>query len=262
MAPSIVLIPGMSSLGTEVYAPLVAQLAKHSFTDTHPLDLPSIDCLSRLESLTPNPLEADIRHIRATLTQLVEKGSDVIIIAHSYGGTPALAAAEALWSHHREANTGGILKAILLSSSLSLPGGDVGRTDRAEWCKANNVSLDANAHIEMVQDQLIFYPENMEADWFNDLPDTEAKRWAETLRPCALGALMSPVPESMVGDWRVEYLVTEGEDKAMPEGFQRWLVERARREGAQVNVKGMKSGHFVQISHAEEVVGWVKEVCS
>ena len=261
MAPSIVLVPGMSSVGRVVYAPLIAELRRQELTDTHPLDLPSTDPLAHLQELTPNALEADIRHIRAALTLLVEKGNDVVIVAHSYGGTPALAAAEGLWSHRREANTGGISKAILLSSSLSLPGESVAGV-RAEWSKAQGVELDANARIEMVQDQPIFYPDNMEKEWFNDLPELEAKNWADTLRPNALGNVMSPVPGSTVKDWKIGYLVTKGEDRAMPERFQKMLTERAKARGAIVDVKEVSSGHFVQITHASEVASWVKEVCT
>ena len=262
MAPSIVLVPGMSSVGTAVYAPLLAELSKLELTDTHPLDLPSIDPLAHLEELTPNPLEADIRHIRATLTLLVEKGNVVVVVAHSYGGTPTLAAAEGLWLHRREANTGGISKVILLSASLSLPGNSVA-SDRAEWCKAQGVELDANVRIEVVQNQPIYYPENMDKEWFNDLPELEAKKWADTLRPSAVGNAMSIVPESTVKDWRVGYVITQGEDLAMPEAFQNWLVERAKDGGAIVDVKGrLRSGHFVQITHASEVARWVKEVCT
>jgi hypothetical protein len=57
--------------------------------------------------------------------------------------------------------------------------------------------------------------------------------------------------------WRISYLVTAELDLGMPEKFQRYLIERARGVGAEVDVKTVKSGHFPQISHADEVARWV-----
>ena len=51
-------------------------------------------------------------------------------------------------------------------------------------------------------------------------------------------------------------------DLAMPEVFQNFLVERARDKGVAIDVKVMRSGHFVQISHAEEVASWITELSS
>ena len=63
-----------------------------------------------------------------------------------------------------------------------------------------------------------------------------------------------------MGLWRISYLITRG-DLAMPEGLMTWLVERAREHGAEVQTKTIESGHFVQISHADEVAEWVSKLC-
>ena len=203
MAPTIVLVPGMASVGSVVYAPLIKELSVQGFKDMHPVDLPSIDCLNHLAELTPNPLEADITAIRKVLMSLVDKNKDILIVAHSYGGTPALAAAEGLWKHmqDREGN-GGVMKAVLLSSSLAIPGESIA-SDRMGWSQQHNVQIDTGARIEDVDGTPIFYPDGIETgkEWFNDLPDNEQEKWSAGLRPTAVGNVMSTVPDLTVGNW-------------------------------------------------------------
>ena len=50
-------------------------------------------------------------------------------------------------------------------------------------------------------------------------------------------------------------------DQGMPEAFQEFLVEHAVQAGAEAQVEGrIKSGHFVQISHPEELAQWVEDM--
>lgn len=134
MPPTVVLVPGMFSVGSVFYKPLEKDLRNKGFTDVVTIDLPSVDSISRAKELVPNPLEADIKYLREQAEALVEIGQDVLLVAHSYGGTIALYACEGLWKHERESSgkTGGVMKAALLSSSLSLPGTKIGAV-RGEW---------------------------------------------------------------------------------------------------------------------------------
>ena len=122
MPPAVVLVPGLACVGSIIFAPLVKALHSTGFDSVHALDLPSVDPSSKL---TPNPLEADIAALRALLSDLIEKhGMEVLLVGHSYGGTPALAAAEGFWTGQRSAagKHGGITRAALIASSLTLPG--------------------------------------------------------------------------------------------------------------------------------------------
>ena len=46
-------------------------------------------------------------------------------------------------------------------------------------------------------------------------------------------------------------------DLGMHENFQRHLISLARDAGAEVDFTTLKSGHFAQISHPEEVASWL-----
>jgi hypothetical protein len=153
---AIVLVPGMSSVATLVYKPLKLELEHVGFSKIEPIDLPSIDAIATKASLKPNALQADISTIRSAIVKLVDQGLDVVVVAHSYGGTPALCASEGLWKTQRDGKEGGVVKACLISSSLSLPGQSVGGV-RAEWAQKNPEAgiNDSDATVEMVGDVCI-----------------------------------------------------------------------------------------------------------
>lgn len=86
--------------------------------------------------------------------------------------------------------------------------------------------------------------------------------WASTgLRPHPIGSVMSDAPQAKITSWRIAYLITAEDDLSMPEAFQQYLVDNAKENGALIEeVKTIKSGHFVQITHAEEVAAWLREI--
>lgn len=273
MAPtnplSIVLIQGMSSRAS-VYDPLKEELTtKHNIKDVHTIELPSTEAYEKDVDLSPTPLEADIKAIRTLLISLIEKDQhDVLLVAHSYGGTPALHSTRGLWKHTQPANAPGITKALLLSSSLSLAGQSVAGV-RTAWAAANaggGIKDDVGVRIEERNGAPFVVPNaQLWAAWFSDVPAAQQEDWgARAVVPSALGAVASPVPERGEGvgepaEWSVAYLVCEELDLAMPAAFQEFLIERAREAGAKVEVKRIRSGHFVQISHAAEVAEWIVE---
>ena len=120
--PGSIMLPGMASVATVVFAPLVTALAEHGITGFEPLNLPSID--PKTEPL-PTGLDADIAAIRAHLVEQVEiQGRDVYLLCHSLGGAPGLSAAVGLWKSTREkqGKKGGIVRALCIGAAMSLPG--------------------------------------------------------------------------------------------------------------------------------------------
>ncbi|KAF2433566.1 alpha/beta-hydrolase [Tothia fuscella] len=264
--PTIVFIPGLSSTASLVYAPLITQLQKLGYQSFHPLELPSINTVATGASLKPNALEADIAAIRSTLCQLIEEEQKkVILVAHSYGGTPALSATEGLWKENRteEGKVGGIIKACLISSSLCFPGDSIAGAREAFVKENPGVLDDGAAKMEVVGEETFIVPEGFETAWFNDLPPEEMQKWGQTLKPTALGAVITPVPLDSAIDvtkWKISYLVAKEKDLAMPEAAQKSLIEKARERGVDIESREIVSGHFVQVTHAEEVAGWIDEV--
>jgi hypothetical protein len=134
MSPAIVLVPGLCSVASTLYAPLISRLNEIGVDEVHPVDLPSAD---PSEALKPNALEADIKAIRARVVKLIEGGQDVILIGHSYGGTPCLCAAEGLWKKEAGKDEREIWRILLISSSFCLPGRSVTQ-DRMEYSQGQD----------------------------------------------------------------------------------------------------------------------------
>ena len=106
---------------------------------------------------------------------------------------------------------------------------------------------------------MLLKPTGLEGTFFNDLPLVEAERWASTLRPFALEALMTPLPEVDPREWNISYLVTEN-DKVVPVHSQEWMIERVRALGAKIEVTRIFADHFPFLSHMEETAAWLKGV--
>jgi hypothetical protein len=90
----------------------------------------------------------------------------------------------------------------------------------------------------------------------NDTTDEEIR---SSLRPTALSGAMTPVSSSLdPKTWRISYLILTELDLGMPVEFQSHLIDRVRKAGAEVDdSKKLRSGHFVQWTHPDEVADWV-----
>ena len=156
-SPCFILVPGMCSVGTKVFGPLEAELKALGFDDIISIDHKSVDCLDHLDQLQPNALEADIAHLRSIIQTQIDADKEVLLVAHSYGGTPSLYAAEGLWSHRRkeDGKLGGVQRAILLAASATSPGVSVA-AERGAWATAANVDLEDGKYgrMEMVNGQV------------------------------------------------------------------------------------------------------------
>lgn len=88
--------------------------------------------------------------------------------------------------------------------------------------------------------------------------DIEDEKYLTCLRPTSLTGAFSTVAEDIdPKQWRLNYLILTELDLAMPEGLQQHLIDRGREGGAKIETAKLKSGHFAQISHPEEVAKWI-----
>jgi pimeloyl-ACP methyl ester carboxylesterase len=125
MLSGTVLVPGITTVASVVFAPFIEKLESIGVKSFTPLDIPSVN---PTEALSPNALEADVTSIRTALTEAVErKGLDVVLVGHSYGSVPCLAAAQDLWKTAREqqGKKGGVVKVALIAAPLILTGESV-----------------------------------------------------------------------------------------------------------------------------------------
>jgi pimeloyl-ACP methyl ester carboxylesterase len=152
--PTVVLVPGFASVGRVVFEPTVAALRTLGWSDDAVVTVnnPTVDPIATKADLSPHGLAADIRNLRGILTKLIEdEGRDVLLVGHSYGGTPSMSASQDLWKHLREpqGKKGGVVQIGLIASSLTLPGRSVA-VDRSEWQQANDMPPDDGSGVEMI----------------------------------------------------------------------------------------------------------------
>lgn len=105
--PSLVLIPGASATPEHYTAVLEGVRARN--LEIQALHLPSVAF-----SPPPGPpptMYDDAAHIQSYVSKLVEDGKDVVLIAHSYGGTPSTQSVKGLSKKEREAQglSGGVV---------------------------------------------------------------------------------------------------------------------------------------------------------
>lgn len=111
--PTIVIIPGSFS-GSGLYNPFLSLLRAQGFTAVA-IDLPST---RKRHPLPPATLQDDAAHVKGMVgTLLAEKeGTEVVVLAHSYGGTVATEALAGLGVQGE--GKSGIKRMIFLSATV------------------------------------------------------------------------------------------------------------------------------------------------
>lgn len=88
--------------------------------------------------------------------------------------------------------------------------------------------------------------------------DIEDQKYRSCLKPTALTCAFSPVAQDIdPKQWRISYLMLTELDLAMPEALQQSLIDGGKRAGAEIDAVKLRSGHFAQISHPQEVAEWI-----
>lgn len=144
---AVALVPGMNSLASSTFIPLAKNLTTYGKVEV--IDLPSVGANETKVSLKPNALQADIDSIHDCLSRVIDEGFDVFVVAHAYGGTPALYACEGLWKSQNP--IAGVLGVGLIASSLTLPGKSVAEM-RTDWDKVHARVSDGAVQMEVVDD--------------------------------------------------------------------------------------------------------------
>lgn len=115
--PTILLVPGsFSSRG--MYKNTVDKLRSQGYPALA-IDLPSAQKRYPLE---PATLQDDAGHIRAVTDALIAEGNELVVVCHSYGGTPTSEGLAGLGKH--EGKLGGVKRIIYLTAVIPRVGED------------------------------------------------------------------------------------------------------------------------------------------
>jgi hypothetical protein len=92
--------------------------------------------------------------------------------------------------------------------------------------------------------------------FFGDVPD--GAEWVKLLKPHSWATQNAPATGAAYMSIPSSYLLTEG-DCAIPFPVQQVLVERARRNGAQIEIENIKTGHTPWLVVPDQVVAYIKK---
>lgn len=113
--PSLLIVPGASGL-PEFYDPLVQAVAARGY-DIKALHTPSVGLVTGAREGPLPTMYDDAEFIAKHVGEMADRGNDVILVAHSYGGTPATESVRGLTKKERQKNglQGGIIGIAYMS---------------------------------------------------------------------------------------------------------------------------------------------------
>ena len=224
---------------------LVAALGRHGYHSVA-LALPST-----VEPGAPVPedSQADIDVIRQAIVDVLESGSDAIVVTHSYGGIPGMSALKDLdTASRRKAGFDTSVTALAGISTFFQPvGWDLrdGREENPRYLA--DMSEPAKLPIEG-QSIPAFYA---------DLPEDEAQKYTSLLRPMSLAALIDKCRFAAYEFVPVHYLLCT-EDRAITYEGQKMIVKRIKDAGFDVRTETVASSHSPFLSMPERTADFLR----
>ena len=116
---AIVIVPGSFSYSSAYY-----EVVEHVKQRGHEVYVNNLPSASRDPPEEPATLEDDAVFFRAIIRQLADKGKDVVVVAHSYGGVVGTEAAKGMSKSDRASQglSGGVVRMVYLTA-FALPVG-------------------------------------------------------------------------------------------------------------------------------------------
>lgn len=176
--------------------------------------------------LPPAGLDDDTSAIRsAALDELDSKNNDVVVVAHSYGGCPANNALEGLSkiSRKEDGYSTSVLSIVFLSA-IPIPASS---TFLSALGGKPHPLHDLSRHPEFAY---VNHP-GPEYYFYNTMSPSEAKFWADKLRPQAWRAYTEPTTYAAYKDIPVWYLKCK-KDQALLYEVQEAIVKGMEEDGA------------------------------
>ena len=216
--PTLVFCPGAWH-SPDAFGPTTTLLEQAGYTCVG-VALPTTD--SELKGLaTPQGWDGDVAAIRNVLIQHVEeRGSDVVLAAHSYSGTVASEACRGLGREQRsaEGKIGGVVKLVYLCALIL----DI---DNYVWGPSGGKPI--NEETTIMKGDLCYADKEGAVEWFyNECSDEQQKALMEKLLSHAWKAFMSKVTYTAWRDIPGVYLITD-RDQAIDPAWQEAMLVAA-----------------------------------
>lgn len=211
---TIIFVPG--AWHTPDCFSLVVELLEQQGYKTDLVYLPSVGPLKLPD------FSRDVEAIQEHVSKAVDAGQEVVVVSHSYGGTPASEALKGfgLESRRQEGKKGGV-KHLFFITVFLVPVGE---------SMVSYYSRDTPVWHIVSDDGMEVFPGNPEGLFYNDLSDAEAEAAVKKLKPFSRQTFFSRLTYTAWKDIPSTYLYTLN-DTSVPIEFQRKMVEQGLGKG-------------------------------
>ncbi|RAO67619.1 uncharacterized protein BHQ10_003631 [Talaromyces amestolkiae] len=240
--PSFIFVPGAWHRA-EVWQKVMSELSGQGYTCIA-VTLPS--------TITPSAAFADdVSVVQNTVREETQKGRDVVIVVHSYGGQVGNSAVKGLSRKPASvsSSSGHVIGLALIASGFPATGvsfvDGLGGEIPPEW----KVDTDKGLISLAVDPQELMY---------QDLSENEGKLWVARLTIQSVKA-MTEGGESAYAGWKEVpnwFLVTL-DDRAYAAQAQRFFIKAAQDAGADVTVREVASSHSPMLSKPKETAEFI-----
>jgi pimeloyl-ACP methyl ester carboxylesterase len=246
--PAIVLIPG--AWHTPEYWGPVAKILEDAGYGTRTVTLPSV----KDGDVPPDDLRADIIAIRQVVQEVLDGGSNAVVVPHSYGGLPATGAIKGLdpKTRHLAGKETAVVGIAGITTILAAEGHNI-LTGMELPFDSEPDFYAVDGEWNYVQDAL--NPGNM---FYNGLPEKDVEYWLSRRRPMFRKAHWGQKSEySAYKDIPTHYLIC-GDDQALLPGQQRRLIDKINNAGGKVRVEEYAVGHSPMLVAPEETSNFIR----
>jgi len=248
--PTIVIVPGAWHVPAH-FNPTIKQL-KAAYYECIGVDLPGNTASPRLEDDSLIGIEADLSTVRQIVLGQVEANKEVVVVTHSYGCIPGLAALTDLSTTTRRTRSlqGGVSAVLMIAGFFCPPGGTMldamGGQLLPQYLHENDTTLPFNGpgaiHV-----------------LYNDLEINEALKAVWLLKPQSYGINTSVIPSQVAGlnGIPMSFLLCRN-DNATPWEAQTGSVLGFRGAGVEVYAEVAESGHSPFLKFPEETSKFIR----
>ncbi|PYI09624.1 alpha/beta-hydrolase [Aspergillus sclerotiicarbonarius CBS 121057] len=248
--PSIVLVPGAFAL-PEFYESVTTRVASQGY-EIHVVRLPSV-APSAGPLPPPGTMYDDAAAIAREIARLVDQEKEVVVLAHSYGGTPASQSIQGLVKREGSSEQAGGVVRLAYMAALVPPPGSAAMHVLADAPRMDS-SVDEQGWMSHVDRAAIA------AACFSDMPPDEGMAWTRRFTRHSAASMADPLTYAGYQDVPVSYLLCGG-DRVVPAGVQQAAIDMVAREsGREVDVTVVATGHAPVVSAPELVVDWIVQV--
>lgn len=243
--PTLILVHG-SWHRPEHFGPLTKALEGHGYKCV-PVTLPS----TQSPDMPPAKMSDDTEAIRNTVIQELDQGNNVVVVAHSYGGTPTNNSLKGLDKESRTAaGASTAVIAIAFIAAICLPAGITFLTGIG--------GKPSEIHDRRTEDFSWVGEPGPGHYFYNDLSDEESKKWSDLLQQQSWPAYLEETTYAAYMDIPSNYLFCT-KDNAFLYPYQQGMIAGAKEAGAKFDhTETVDSSHSPFLSMAERTSDFVR----